>query len=68
MIWRLFKKSNAVEPEGEKWAVYYNWRNYEHFARKFRKFGWRTALDYLLNPILLKRESTMFGLERVEAE
>jgi hypothetical protein len=65
MIWRLFKRSHSVEPLGSRWAVY-DERNYRHVARKARKFGIRTALEYLIFPVLLKRPSRGFGLEHVK--
>jgi hypothetical protein len=67
MIWRLFKRSHAVEPLGSRWAVY-DERNYRHVARKARKFGLRTALEYLIFPVLLKRNSRNIEIETVEAE
>jgi hypothetical protein len=65
MIWRLFKRSHAVEPLGDRWAVY-DERNYRHVARKARKFGIGTALDFLVFYVLLKRSGHEHDLEHVK--
>jgi hypothetical protein len=67
MIWRLFKRSHAVEPLGSRWAVY-DERNYRHVARKARKFGIGEALEFLVFTVLLKRNSRNYEIETVEAE
>jgi hypothetical protein len=67
MIWRLFKRSTAVEPLGSRWAVYEE-RNYRHVARKARKFGIGTALDFLIFPVLLKRPSRGHDWEYVQGD